>query len=49
MFPLNQTLLGNAYYTILLETVVVIIIAVYGPKNLIRETSMELKLKIEQK
>jgi membrane protease YdiL (CAAX protease family) len=49
MFPLNQTLLGNAYYTILLETVVVIIIAVYGPKNLIRETNMQLKLKIEQK
>lgn len=46
IFPLNQTLSGTAYYTFLLDLVVVIIVIAYGPKRLIRKTSVEAKIGI---
>jgi membrane protease YdiL (CAAX protease family) len=36
IFPLNKTLSGIAYYNILLDVVVVIILVAYGPKKLTR-------------
>ncbi|MFX0060426.1 MAG: type II CAAX prenyl endopeptidase Rce1 family protein [Candidatus Heimdallarchaeota archaeon] len=44
LFPLNDTLFGYAYYTILLDLAVVIILIIYGPKNLVRKsTRMDIR------
>lgn len=39
LFPLNTTVLGNVYYAILLDLVVVIILIVYNYKTLMRKSS----------
>ena len=44
LIPLNDTIFGYAYYTILLDAVIVIILIIYGPKKLVRKsTRMDIK------
>ena len=44
LFPLHNTVSGYSYYTILLDLAVVIILIIYGPKNLVRKPKkMELR------